>query len=83
MKPDSIFIFEVPLLLCAFSGGTRHPPGYRPCTTYSLRQKFHFAKALGAISPLCSPASKNFQKFCAVSTPYFFLSMTFLENIIK
>ena len=56
--------------------------GRRPSDRYSLRQKSGFAKGVWAISPLCSLAPKNFQKFCAVSTLIFFLSMTYLLNVI-
>ena len=51
---------------------------HRPSDRYSLRQNIRFAKGVWAISPLCSLAPKNFQKFCAVSTLIFFLSMTYL-----
>ena len=57
--------------------------GDRPCATYSLRQNNGFAKGVAANSPLCFHAPKNFQKFCAVSPSFFFLSMTYGLSIFS
>ena len=75
IPPNSLRGFPVP------SSGTVRSAPHRPSDTYSLRQKIRFAKGVWANSPLCSLAPKNFQKFCAVSTLIFFLSMTYLWNI--
>ena len=50
---------------------------FRPPSRYSIRQKNAFAKSVRTNFPLCSLLSKNFQKFCAVSTLFFFLSTTY------
>ena len=57
--------------------------GDRPCATYSLRQNNGFAKGVAANSPLCFHAPKNFQKFCAVSPSFFFLSTTYGLSIFS
>ena len=87
MRPGSIFSMDV--LLRSFCAGILQglsPPrlaGNRPCATYSLRQKNGFAKGLAANSPLCSHAPNNFQKFCAFSPSFFFLSMTYHLGIFS
>jgi hypothetical protein len=60
-----------------FSGGKRVHALFRPPSDYSIRQKNAFAKSVRTNFPLCSLLSKNFQKFCAVSTLFFFLSTTY------
>ena len=55
---------------------------FRPPSRYSIRQKNAFAKSVRANFPLCSLLSKNFLKFCAVSTSFFFLSTTSWRNFL-
>jgi len=55
---------------------------FRPWATYSIRQKNAFAKSVRTNFPLCFLLSKNFQKFCAVSTLIFFLSTTYALSIL-
>ncbi|EFQ06094.1 hypothetical protein HMPREF9436_02424 [Faecalibacterium cf. prausnitzii KLE1255] len=85
MRPGSIFIIEVLLRssLCLRFQAAEKPflRAAVPVLHTVYGKKTSLKRVFPQILPCVFMPSKNFQKFCAVSTLFFFLSMTYSLSI--